>query len=752
MADFIESYNTSATFTEGSLNSVISGEACDFAILMTRADSLAPNRAVFLMASNAENFSIKSYNTGADNQGHTGSSTTYYYAITNAASNPDVLSETNGGGLMQLANQYKELYFDGVTQTPASLKAYLDNKYGEHKYYYCGLGLFSSYVWLPDVNPMYIQSITVSMDYSSPMYDDPTQDPTTWVNPSYDLAGGPVTYPADIPPASSEQDDRPAFRAWWVFQEQSESTELQFDVYIDGTQDPNIYVKWKANRQGSDFSLQTCTPIVWAVPTITIGQDQVIDDGGIRVPNEANSYMKKYANTWPGSYASPYLTQVEACAADASTAARVLQWGVSGIPGMMNYYLRFNYQYMNTMTWGDMFLVGIPREVQSAADVQVVKLSTTAYGGPFNTKVVIHLGEPDDQTPDDDTDYPEGENYDGTGPGPYNPEEPKPDFTQYERTGFSGKAVLTKTYAMDNMKLANVGSKLWSQSYFDVLKVQNNPIENIVGVKWFPFSQNGVVQDIVVGNINLGLQAGVVDSLYTINIGSTTYTAKNPSAPTFMDYSPYTILKLHCPYVGILQLDASECMNRKISVKYVIDLVTGDCIAYIYLDDGKMPYLTASGNCGVDIPITASNRVQSEMRAASTAISAVTGAAAHVIAGDVAGGAVDAAQGALTLAGMDYTTQRTSNHSPACATRENGAIFLEIWRPAFDLSVGFKQRHGWPCHKFMTLGSLPGFVKCDSRTKIDFAMTGRENEMLEGLLTDGVYITPRDPSWAPIPD
>ena len=672
-------------------------------------------------------------------------------------------SATRGGRLLTLANQYKDLYFDNVTQTAATLKAFLDDKYGPHTYYFIDSMTSRWSLGGGNVNPGYLLtdpgSHTNELQWTDPLYAQGAQP----LDPAYEYIGASYAVPGEVTPYSQGWSLEP-LEAWWAFGEQETPTELQFDVWIDGTQDPNIQITHKANSLADNFSLQTCTPIVWACPTITIGQAQMIDSGGIQIPNEGNTCMRKYASTWPGKYASPYLTQVEACASDMSTVARIAQWGVAGIPGMLNYYLRFNYQYMNTLTWGDCFLVGIPRQVTQASDVQVVQLSGTSNAGPFATKVVIHLGTPPDDTPDDDTDYPGGEDYDGTDPGPYNPEEQKPDFTPYEHTGFSGKAVLTKTYCMDDLKLANVGSKLWTQSYFDVLKIQNNPIENVVSVKWFPFTQTGVNANIVVGNVNLELQAGVVDSLYEINIGSVKYTAATPSAPTFLDYSPYTILKLHLPYVGIVQLDASECLNRTINVKYVIDLVTGDCIAYVFLDAGKMPYVSASGNCGVDIPLTAGNRVQSEMRAAGTAISAVTGAAAHVMSGDIAGGAAGAAESALTLAGMDYTTQRTSNHSPACATKENGAVFLEIWRPSFDLSQGFKQRHGWPCHKFVTLGTLQasqldtdanrrsGFVKCDARTKIDFALTSRENEMLEGLLTDGVYLTAHNTEWQPIPD
>lgn len=668
-------------------------------------------------------------------------------------SNPNTwVTAEHGGLLLDLANQFKDYFFNGVTQTYTSLYTWLVNHYGE------AIGFSYNVVQNKSPSEMYGAGETLHVDW---MIGKATATRLIEFNPpaTDEITGenyGVIVIPSAITNWNEAYNYMIAALIFDPNVKPPVDKKYIFDVYIDGTQDPNVAIRWRYESD-DDISLQMVTPRIWTepgIPSVVAIDTHTVD--GIVVPNKTMvPTMQEYTYTWPGSYTRPYLSEFGICTQGQSTLDKTILYGIDGIADKMGYLLRFNEQINenNTgrMTWGDLYRVLIPREVNSVSDVSVTRIDNSINDADFLTEVYIHLGVPDDETPDDDSDYPSGEDYDGTDPGPYNPEDPKPDFTGYERTGFTGKAVLTKTYSMNAAKLANVGSKLWSQSYFDVLKIQNNPIENIVGVKWFPFSVSGVSEDIVVGNVNFGIQAGKIDTLYTINVGSVKYTAKKPSSPTFLDMSPYTILKLHCPYVGILQLDASECMNRTINLKYVVDLVSGDCIAYVYLDAGKMPYLTASGHVGVDIPLTASDRIQTEMRAASTAISAVTGAAAHVMSRDYLGAASDVAQGGLSIAGMDYTTQRTSNHSPACATKENGAVFLEIWRPTFTVSEGFKQRRGYPCHKFKTLGTLPGFVKCDVRTRIDFAMTSRENEMLEALLIKGVYITPHDASWTPLP-
>ena len=149
------------------------------------------------------------------------------------------------------------------------------------------------------------------------------------------------------------------------------------------------------------------------------------------------------------------------------------------------------------------------------------------------------------------------------------------------------------------------------------------------------------------------------------------------------------------------------------------------------------------GNMGIDIPLTASNAMQVQLKQATMAMGAVAGAAGHLMAGDAAGAGVSAMSGALNIAGMDYQTQRTGAPSPVCSSFANHAIVVSIEHPLVSgatPSAGYKHLHGYPCHKYRTLSGLSGFVQIDRRTDIQIAMTAEENRMLESLLTTGVFI------------
>lgn len=750
MADFYSSWVSGWTAPNSYSKVEVTPFNCDMATTLIHFEPIASGSVAIFLASDSENFGIQAAGEAENTAyGQHATRTDIIFQIQNAGSNQNVTSETNGGPLLNLANQYKDLYFDGQTQTAASLKAYLDAKYGEHKYYYQGIALIANVIPFGDVQVEYPAHVYTSVEYTWPNYGTPSYDPSQAVAPTVDFTGVSLSWPSDLPPASQEPSTFPAFSAWWVFEEQENRNELRFDVYVNGTKDPNVAIRWSAVSHDDNFVLAYVNPIVWTYP-----EDQIIpyhDDGGINVPNESLPTIRKYANTWAGSYTKPYLTEFETDAESLTQVQRVTKYGLDGIANRMDYLLRFSKRdYANNqeiMTWGDLYLVSVPREVNSVGDIYVSQVANSQYAPQFATSVVVHLGIPEDEIPDDSEDYPQGTDPTGQDPGVYNPDRTPHDFDDGTPIGFNGKAILTRTYSMDAAVLQNIGSKLWSQSYFNVLKIQSNPIENIVSCKWFPFSRTGAQTDVKVGDVNFEITAGKIDSIYSFTVGSVTYRGKYTTGGKlcYLDGSPYTLLLLHLPWCGVVELDASLMINRTITVKYVVDLITGDCVAFVILDSGSVnyPYMSVSGHVGVDIPLTSTDRIQSEIRAASTTFSAVGSAAAGVATGNYLGAAEAVAGGAASVAGMDVTSQRSSAHSNACMSYENKNVFLEVWRPLVDpdlMKEGFKARHGWPCHKYMKLSSFSGFTKCSKNCKIDFAMTSEENKMIENLLTEGIYI------------
>lgn len=526
---------------------------------------------------------------------------------------------------------------------------------------------------------------------------------------------------------------------------------VYFDVYINGTDKPSIFVNWTA---GEDLSPVTLSPRVWqgVQYTYATAPEYITDQqtGLVDVNPDAWFTASAGSYSYSGSFETTFLTIQTYFERFLNPASKLNEWGFDGSPEYIKLYLRM----VNTSPTGGADGIGDLATVTITQDGQgsYILVSGSSDNPGFDTIVRFHSGEPDYVMPDDPDAYPGGSNIDDDGPGRYDPDDmPDPaDFT--DPAGYDGNAVLTRTYAVSDSVLQNIGQKLWSQDYFNVLKIQSNPIENIISVKHFPFAMTGTSQEIKVGDVAFGINGDKVASVQHIHIGSYTWTGKFKN---YLDLSPYTTVKINLPYCGLFSLDPADVYGTKIDVDYYIDLVTGQCMAKLSLD-GKtleggrnvsIPYMTVYGQMGIDIPLTSSDRVQTELRAASAAVTAMAGSAGQIIAGNVGGGVVSGLSDALSIAGSDYTSQRTSSQSPACTAFACQDVFLLIETPTADVveessKTGYKHLHGYPCHKYKTLGSFPAgsFVQVEKRSDINIAMTSEENRMLEELLTSGVYI------------
>lgn len=533
-----------------------------------------------------------------------------------------------------------------------------------------------------------------------------------------------------------------AWAVWLLLEADPPKRKCVVDMYFNGTKEPNISYKWAGYvdnvinnndniLRASNLHIVNYAPGDITNPPYSAYYTYIDSETGIRRMNDLvfnRVHKLRYINPVApgGDNATSYLSQVDGITGTFNTAQKILEYGINGIPKHLVWYLQVVDPDGNMST---LWEVVSPQESEGNLQGYTITEFTDAKwpNAAVALEVVLHSGANPDDITDDDT----------TPPPP--PPKPDPeDWDDDEGHGFPGDAVLTTTYSMDAATLANIGQKLWTQSYFDVLKIQNNPIQNVVSVKWFPFNLNvGTTQSVKVGNVDFGINALKINSIKEIDIGSVTY---NGVYGNFLDGSPYTTLKLNLPYVGQIQLDASEFLGCSIGVKYIVDLITGECVARVKRDG--IPLYDYTGHMGVDIVLTASDRVQANMQAFNSGIHTAAGMAGELIQGDVIGATAGAASGALNVAGMDYNTQRIGAPSGACGSFQNHKVWLTVSYPLYYQSDGFTHAFGRPCNKYLSLSQFSSgdFVQVDKRADINICMTSDENAELEKLLTNGVYI------------
>lgn len=166
---------------------------------------------------------------------------------------------------------------------------------------------------------------------------------------------------------------------------------------------------------------------------------------------------------------------------------------------------------------------------------------------------------------------------------------------------------------------------LWNPNatfFDDIVKgcalLGENPMDSVVTLKLYPFSfeqlrNNGVInyasRTICFGRIQSATHGFhlTTSNVIVFDLGSFKF---NDSGmfKDFRDYEPYSDYSLYIPFVGIIPLQAIECINTTISVKMIVDIVVGSCTAVIFTNG--VPYKYVDGQIGIDMPVTGRNLAQ----------------------------------------------------------------------------------------------------------------------------------------------
>ena len=293
----------------------------------------------------------------------------------------------------------------------------------------------------------------------------------------------------------------------------------------------------------------------------------------------------------------------------------------------------------------------------------------------------------------------------------------------------SGIGVLTSTFHMTKERLVQLGQFLWGASIFDEFSlINNNPIENIISCKAIPYAISGTTQEITLGNVKTGVNGEKISQNFSKQtIGSV---AIAEHYHNFLDYAPYTNAIIYLPYIGFKELDASLVMGKTLRIEYTLDVITGGCLAQIYV--GKIRLYEFTGNIGVDISITASNRAQVE----SAYINAGVGVVSSAMSGNVTG-AVNSIIGAAT---SQYHYSGTGNPNPSCVASTNRTCYVIIDRPQYQPLKAFNHTRGRMCCLSKTIGSLKGYTVCDSNIDISgISATDEEKDEIVNILSTGFF-------------
>lgn len=313
-------------------------------------------------------------------------------------------------------------------------------------------------------------------------------------------------------------------------------------------------------------------------------------------------------------------------------------------------------------------------------------------------------------------------------------DKPKDDIIEDDATTntlATASGTLTTTYKIDEFTTRQIGGFLWRKDIASMFeRYLNNPIENLLAIKMIPIDAPcGNQETIVIGNVDLESIGGreVTSTNVLVNIGTVDMSALNKYG-NFIDLPPYTKYVIYLPYIGFREFDGSCCLNKSLNVRYSVDLITGTCLAMLYVS-GKFKVAEYEGNIGIDIPISASNRGDTE----SAILSGLVDTALTL-------NPINLPSKIVSSVLTPYSYQSKGAPSPTCLAAVNRTCYVLIDRPQYNPIKSFAHTYGLYCNKTKFIGDCKGFTICDANVDLsDINLTIGEINELRQILSTGFY-------------
>lgn len=329
---------------------------------------------------------------------------------------------------------------------------------------------------------------------------------------------------------------------------------------------------------------------------------------------------------------------------------------------------------------------------------------------------------------------------------------PSYDPVELLNRGYANRGFV-KVYLPTQAQVLSLSNYLWSSGIDTVLKkLYADPIQCIISLSMIPL----VVTSTITGNIRIAhTDTEITDVMIaenqfvTLDCGTIDL---DEFWGSYLDYSPYTKLSIYLPFIGVRALNIDEFMSGTIGVKYVIDIVSGDCIAFISrvgsTDNLTVPVPAIlgvlyqfNGNVSLQVPISAANFAQMYGASISAAVGGV-----GMLAGAVTGGL----SAPMAIAGIAATAVNVASAKPSIS--HGGAIpstagwlgvqkpYLILQRPQQCLPENQNTLTGYPAYITVTIGDVEGYNEFEIMHLENIPATEQEKDEIERLLKSGVIL------------
>lgn len=332
------------------------------------------------------------------------------------------------------------------------------------------------------------------------------------------------------------------------------------------------------------------------------------------------------------------------------------------------------------------------------------------------------------------------------------------------------------------IQVHNLVDLMFSYNFFDWLQKNLQNLEELfVSFGVVPFTvTTGATKSITFLGFDISSFTHPVDlteaaeQYYEFDMGSIALDGSDPrihASDSVFDYSPFSKLGIYLPFIGFQELNIDECRGATINLVYRVDIVSGSCVALIYLNSDKDRCIYQfSGNCLSQIPLGSvdmSGVISGSIAIATAAASAgINGAVAS--AGDAVGaeqvnkGKMTEAQenlgnhqrGAMVANGIGGLAAATVNSIMGMKPdyKHSGAIgstggllavkqpYIFLTTPREAIPANYQKYCGLPSNLVGTLGTFSGYTVVEDIRLNGLVATSSEVEEIYNLLKSGVII------------
>lgn len=284
-------------------------------------------------------------------------------------------------------------------------------------------------------------------------------------------------------------------------------------------------------------------------------------------------------------------------------------------------------------------------------------------------------------------------------------------------------------------QLRNLANYMWS-GLFDIdtfRKIFADPMDCILGLSIVPVDvPSGGSASVMVGNIDTGISMTTASAQYVEVDCGTVDVEENYGA--YLDYEPYTKAELYLPYIGIHAISIDDIMNKSVTIKYHIDILSGACVAYVKC--GASVLYSFIGQCASSIPITGNDW--------TNVINGVLSIAGS-IGSMVATGGATAPMSAIGIASTAVNSMKPNIEKSGSLSGTGGMLgiqtpYLILTRPRQAIPAGQNRFIGYPSFITEVLGNISGYTEIESIHLEGINATGEELSEIETILKSGVIL------------